>query len=261
MTVSAQIFIAEAAGHLEVALHAGHHEQLLVLLRSLGKCVESTGSQTAGHQEVAGAFGRALGENRGLNLQEALLVEVVAHGLGDAVAQNHVALHSGAAKVQEAVLEADILVGNVAVQLERKHGSRVQHLHLGCLHLNLTRGQVRVRGINLIGLETAHHLTGHLDDRLHTQSLGLIGKISVNFRVENYLGLAGTVAEVDENHTAVVAHGVHPADQSHNLVYMSGAELIARMGTVTVHNEYVEKVIMAAYPYRNAAALILRFLS
>ena len=158
------------------------------------------------------------------------------------MAQNHVALHGRTTQVQEAVLQTNILVGNVAVKLERQNSRRIQHGERRCLHLNLARGKIGVRGINLISLKAAHHLTGHLNHGLHAQTFCLLRQIRVNLRVENNLGLAGTVAEVDENHTAVVAHGVHPANQCHYLVYMSGAELIARMGTVTIHNKIVRKI-------------------
>ena len=70
LAVGAQVFVAEAAGDLEVALDAGHHEQLLQLLRALRQGVELAGMQPTGHDEIARAFGRALEQDRRLDLQE-----------------------------------------------------------------------------------------------------------------------------------------------------------------------------------------------
>ena len=236
LAVGAQILIAEAARNLEIAFQARHHEQLLVLLGALGQRVELAGAHTAGHQIVAGTLGRGFGKDGGLELQKTLLVEVVAHGLGDAVAQHHVALHSRAAQVEEAVLEADILVGVAAVELERQHRRAVEHLHLVHLHLDFARGEVGVGGIDLLGLETADHAPLHLNDGLHTQRLRLLGQLRRNLGVEHHLRFARTVAQINKNHPAVVADGIHPADQRHVLVNVRQAEFIAVMSAVTVHN-------------------------
>ena len=70
LTVGAEVLIAEATHDLEVAVHASHHQQLLVLLRALRQSVELARVHTAWHHEVAGAFGRALDEHRGLDFEE-----------------------------------------------------------------------------------------------------------------------------------------------------------------------------------------------
>ena len=94
LAVGAQIFVAEAAGDLEVALDAGHHQQLLELLRALRQGVELARVQAAGHDEVACAFGRALEQDRRLDLQEVARRQVVADEAHDAVAQHQVLRHA-----------------------------------------------------------------------------------------------------------------------------------------------------------------------
>jgi hypothetical protein len=47
-----------------------HHQQLLELLWALRQRVEFAGAQAAGHDEVAGAFRRALEQDRCLDLDE-----------------------------------------------------------------------------------------------------------------------------------------------------------------------------------------------
>jgi hypothetical protein len=71
LAVGALVLVAEAARDLEVAVEARDHQQLLHDLRRLRQRVERPGLQPARHEEVARALGRALGEDRRLDLEEA----------------------------------------------------------------------------------------------------------------------------------------------------------------------------------------------
>ena len=68
LAVGAQILVAEAAGDLVVAVQPTHHQQLLEDLRALRQGIEPPWVDAAGHQVVARAFRRALGENRCLHV-------------------------------------------------------------------------------------------------------------------------------------------------------------------------------------------------
>ena len=57
LAVGAEVFVAEAAGDLEVAVEAGDHEDLLEDLRRLRQRVELAGVDAAGDEVVARAFG------------------------------------------------------------------------------------------------------------------------------------------------------------------------------------------------------------
>ena len=54
--VGAGVFVPEARCDLEVAIKAGHHDQLFELLRRLGQRIELARMQARRHQEVARAF-------------------------------------------------------------------------------------------------------------------------------------------------------------------------------------------------------------
>ena len=69
--VGAGVFVAEAGRDLEVAIEAGHHQQLLELLRCLRQCVKLAGIESARHEVIARALGRAAGENGRLELGKA----------------------------------------------------------------------------------------------------------------------------------------------------------------------------------------------
>ena len=83
LPIGAQIFVAETFRDLEIFFDSGDHEQLLVLLRRLRQRVKFSRRESAGHEEVARAFRRALGKNRRFDFDEALLVEIIAGRFGD----------------------------------------------------------------------------------------------------------------------------------------------------------------------------------
>ena len=81
LTIGPQIFIAETACDLEVAVEAAAHEQLLVDLRRLGQRVELARMYTARHQIIARPLRRRLRENRSLEFEIPPIAEKPARDL------------------------------------------------------------------------------------------------------------------------------------------------------------------------------------
>ena len=77
LAVGAEVFVAEAAGDLEVAVEAGDHEDLLEDLRRLRQRVERAGVDAAGDEVVACAFGGGARHERRFDLEEAVLDKIV----------------------------------------------------------------------------------------------------------------------------------------------------------------------------------------
>ena len=148
LAVGTQVLVAQAAGHLVVAVDAGHHQQLLEQLRRLRQGVERAGLLARRHEELAGAFGRRRHEHRRLDLDEALGVHRGAHGRVDRRADPQVLLHPLATQVEVAVLEADVLVDVVGagVDRERRRVGLAQHLDDAVADLDLTGRQGGVDG-------------------------------------------------------------------------------------------------------------------
>ena len=134
LAVGAQVLVAEAAGDLEIPLHPGDHEDLLELLGRLGEGVELARVDARGHEVLARALGRALEEDRRLDLDEVLRVEVVADRLRRPVPDRQVAAHLRPAQVEVAVGEPQVLVHLVAPRVvereraasPRRSGSRAR---------------------------------------------------------------------------------------------------------------------------------------
>ncbi len=109
MTVGSQIFVAETADDLHIAVETGDHQQLLEGLGRLGQGVELAGVHPGRYDEVAGALRSGLDQIRGLDLHESLSVQVIAHLLRDPVTQGQGSLERSAAQIQVPILGAEVL--------------------------------------------------------------------------------------------------------------------------------------------------------
>ncbi len=103
LAVGAQVFVAEALGDLVIAVEARDHEHLLEQLGRLRQGEELAVVHTTGDQVIARAFGRALGEHGGFDVDEALAVEEAAHRHRNPVPQLEVVLHLRTAQVEHAM--------------------------------------------------------------------------------------------------------------------------------------------------------------
>ena len=207
LPVAALVLVAQGAGNLEVAFEAGDHQELLELLGGLGQRVELARIQAGRDQVVAGSLRGRGGEEGGFDLHEAARVQVVAHVLHHAVAQEDPLPQSLPAEVEVAVLQAQRLVhGPVAFDLERRGLGGVQDLEARGLDLYRARREVGV----LVALGTADDLARNGDRPLRPQVLCL-GEDLSPFRVEGDLRNAPAVAQVYKDQTPVIPAPVHPA--------------------------------------------------
>ncbi len=181
--------------------------------------------RAAGHEVVARAFWRGLGEHRGFDVDESVFVHVAAHRHRDAVAQAQALAHLGATQVEVAVTQPHFLA-DVLVELERQRLGLVQHGERAGQQLHLARGEVGVGGAGRPG----PHQAAHLDDELAAQALGLAEQGLV-VRIEHDLQQALAVAQVDEDHPAMIAAPVHPAGDGNFLTRQLFIDLAAIMTT------------------------------
>src|SRR5438093_1562896 len=210
LAVGAQILVAQAARDLEVAVASRDHEGLLVELRRLRQGVELPRVDAARDYVVARALGRGLDQHRGLDLEEALAREVGARGLAGAVPERQHAGQLRAPQVEVAVAEPQVLVGEVdlLVDLERQRLGARQHLELRAFELDLAGRELRVHRL----LWPQRHAPPHRDHPLEAQLLAALEqRRPSDLGAQHHLGDPVTVAQVDEQHPAVIAEPVHPA--------------------------------------------------
>ena len=210
LAVGAQILVAEAARDLEVAVHAGDHEDLLKQLRRLRQGVEFAGMDAAGNEIIARAFGRGTRHEWRLDFKKSLAGEILASGEGDFVAHLEVVLHLGTAQVEIAILEADFFVGDCVVGWrERRNPGLIQDTQFVGDDFYFAGGHF---GIDDVFAAEAHLADGG-DDVLGAGLLGLRVCGGALVLVENDLREAVAVAEVEKDEVAVIASAVDPAEK------------------------------------------------
>lgn len=205
LTVGPEVLVPETADDLEVAVETGDHQGLLELLGRLRQGVEAALVDSAGDEVVARPFGRGVGQDGRLDLEETGPAHVVAHGQRGLVPETNVALHLRAAQVEVAVLKAQLLGGlrRVGDDERRNLGGR-ENAELERLDLDLARGDVLVHG------RAAADAAADPDDELVAEPLGLFHEFGA-VGLEDDLGQALTVAEVDEDEMSHVTGLVDPA--------------------------------------------------
>ncbi len=155
-----------------------------------------------------------------------MVVEEATEGARRLVAQHHVLLHLRPAQVDDAIDQAHVLGEVVVVELERRRDGGVENLHLVAEDLDFARGHVGILGAGgtatYLAGDLQHELVAHgLGEREHLRPVG----------VADHLGDTLTVAQVDEDHAAMVAAAVVPAAEGDDLIDVAGIQLAAVMST------------------------------
>ena len=88
LPVGAKVFVAEAAGDLEIAVEAGDHQELLVELGRLGQGVEMPGMKRLATRKSRAPFGCAAAQDRRFDLEETHVRHRPPHELREPVAED-----------------------------------------------------------------------------------------------------------------------------------------------------------------------------
>ena len=226
LPIGAQVLVAEALDDLEVAVEPADHQDLLEDLRRLRQREELARMDAARHEIVARAFGRALGQDRRLDLEEPVLVEVPPDRHRQLVPQDQVLLHPLAAQIEVAVPQTRVLGDERLVgDAERRPTGVVEHANLADPHLDLSGVELVVDRLGRSRRDLAEHGDHHL-------RLELLGLAEQRLRLGDDLRHAVAVADVEKDHRAHVAHAMHPAEQDDILPDVLGSQFTAGVGSV-----------------------------
>ncbi|MBA7582722.1 hypothetical protein ES708_24659 [subsurface metagenome] len=166
----------------------------------------------AGHQVVARPFRGALGQNRRLYLDKALVVQEIADKLDGTIAQLQVLLHPRPPQVEVAVFQAQVFVHlAVFVDVEGRHFRGIEDFDAFGDNLDCARSQLQV----FRPLLPRGDLATDPDDVFAAYSVGFLMGGFRGLRVENHLDNAAFVTQVDEYQAPVVAATVNPPRQRH----------------------------------------------
>ena len=231
LAVGSQVFVAETAGDLEIAVEPGNHEELLVELRRLGQGVEMPRVHPARDQKVTRSLGRAPPQDRRLDLQEPMLAHDVAHELAEPVPENENPLQVGPAEIEEPVGQPQLLVGLGSVHLERGCRRGVVNDQVAGPHLDRARLELEV----FLARQPGGDGPFDTDNVLVAKLTGARLKIRSGVRLEDDLGEAVAVAQVDEDQAAEIAPGVDPAVERNSLPDMILGQFAAGMSPFQKH--------------------------
>ena len=230
LAVGTQVFVAEALDDLIVAVKARDHQHLLKELRRLRQRVEHTVLNAGRNEVVAGAFGGGLRENRRFNVDKAVVIQEVAHGLRHLKAQLQVFLHLRTAQIEHAVGKTRGFAHSVVVELERRRQRGIENFKVVAEHFHAARNQ----GIVFRAFRTGTHKTDHLQAVFIADLVGG-GKDFRTIRIADNLHETFAVTQVDKDHTAVVTAAVSPPVEGNGLA----DELFINQATVNgTHKRY-----------------------
>jgi hypothetical protein len=232
LALGAQILVAKTAGDLEIFFEAGDLQELLILLRRLRQGVERAGCEPGGHEEVPRALGRRIRKDRRLDLDESLLVEIVARRRRHPMAKAKVLRHLRTPEIEVAIFEAQVLIRDFRIELERQHVGFVQHRERRGDDLDRAGGQLVVDR----ALEARSDLSGHGDHVLGAQAVRLLCDGGMLLGTENDLRDALAVAKVDKDDAAMVAPRVDPPGQGGFGAGVGRAQRAAMVGAI-LHGE------------------------
>ena len=228
LAIRALRLIAEATSDLVVAFEPGHHVELLEQLWRLRQGIDAAGVQACRDHEVARALRCRLRQDRRLELEEALCLEVVADDARHLRADLEVLLHLVAAQIQRAMADAQRLVDVLVVELERQRIARCQLVKFVDEDLNGAGREIRVDG----SLGTRHDLAAGVDDALDTNRLGHLDRLRGVLGVDHELDNAAAIAQIDEDQTAMVAQARGPTGGVHLVAELGGVKFAAVPGPV-----------------------------
>ena len=150
----------------------------------------------------------------------------------DRAAGHDVLVELLAAKVEETVLKPYVLrIFLLAEHRQRQFGRRSQHLDLVDVQLDRAGRQIRIFGAG----RTAAQPAVDPNHPFRAQLFGILERRRI--RVGDALRQPVMVAQVDEEHAAMVANTMAPARQANRLVDIALPERAAGVGTVTMHGD------------------------
>ncbi|KPY82236.1 Uncharacterized protein ALO44_05673 [Pseudomonas syringae pv. tagetis] len=225
LAVGTQVFVAEALGDLVVTVEASHHQQLLEQLRRLRQGEEAARVCAAWNQIVTSTFWRRAGQDRRLDIEEAVVIQIATDAGSDARTQTQLLGHFRATQIDEAITQTGFLAYiGVFIQRERRSLGLVQHFELVTQHLDGTGRHVRVHGTRRTSTNLAHYLDHVLAAHSvsGSETVGTIG-------VEHDLSHAFTVANIEEDNASVVTTTVDPSAKGDFLAFQTLVQLAAIM--------------------------------
>ena len=198
------------------------------MLRRLRQGVKAARRNAARDEKIARPFRCALRQDRCLDFEETLVVEIIAGRLRNAMAEAEVARELRAAQVEIAISQAQIFIRDLGIERERKRLGPVENRQARGQDFDLARSEI---GIFRAG-QARRDPAFHLDDIFVFQMMRGLRDFGIFLRAKDDLGESFAIAQIDENDAAVIAPGMDPAGEFDLLADVGGAKGVAIVGAI-----------------------------
>ena len=177
------------------------------MLRGLRQREKSSGHDAARHQKITRPFRRALRQNWRFNFHEALAVEVVARCFCGPMANPQIAREAWPTQIQITMRHPQIFILRLGIERERQRVGTIQNPQLVRDDFNVAGREVWIFRAG----RTCGDRARNLNNIFAAQRVRLLSKLGIFLRTKNHLGQSLAVAQINENHTAVVAGDIYPS--------------------------------------------------
>ncbi len=151
----------------------------------------------------------------------------------DLAAQHDVGVQVLAAQIEEAIFEPDLFrIILLAEHRHRQFGGWAQHFDLVDIDFDLAGGQFGIDG----AFRPPPHFAVDAHHPFRAQRFGKLERRAVG--IGDNLGQTVVVAQVDEEHAAMVADAVAPPGEPHDLADVILAQLAAGVRTIAMQGHF-----------------------
>mmetsp|Transcript_7284 Transcript_7284/g.16514 ORF Transcript_7284/g.16514 Transcript_7284/m.16514 type:complete len:562 (+) Transcript_7284:325-2010(+) len=231
LAIRPKLLVTEAFDDLKVSVHTANHQQLLEGLRRLGQRIELASVHSGRHNEISGTLWSRLDQDRSLDFTELQVSEVVTNDTGHFVSEHEGVFDWVSSNVQISVPHSGffLAIGGV-FNLERRSHASVQNFQTARYNLHISSWSiwVLVDSLDYLALDLDHELSPQLVGCFVALEAFLVGTIFL----ENHLGDAISVSQIDEGEMVHVAGNLYPTAQSYSLADIRHAQLPTRMSPI-----------------------------
>ncbi len=151
------------------------------------------------------------------------------------MSHTQIARHLRTTQIVVAIAQAQIFIRRVRVDRKRQDVRAIQNFQHVRQNLDVAGGQLWI----LRARQTRRHFAFDLDHILVSQAVRELRRFRIFFGTKHHLRQTFAIAQIDEDHAAVIAPDMHPAGDLHAATDVSRAQFIAMMCAIETHRTCV----------------------
>ena len=201
-TVCSCILIPKAGRNLEILIHTGYHEKLLILLRCLGQCIEFAIIMSGRYNIVSCPFWRRRTEDRRLYFHKTHFCHLFTKKPDNTRTKNHIVHDLTVTKVKETIFQTKVFSDFLGcTNLKRKLSVHLtQYFYTVCFQINGSRGNLWIKGL----------LVTLFDFSLNADTIFFPDSLKECFVSHNNLKHTVHIPQIYKGYTAVVTNVFYP---------------------------------------------------